>query len=83
MLLSYNYIEVSYLWCILIKIILYITCKKEKEKLTICIGYIINKDENVHRFGLSAIRGELFGRDWEREKEREREKRESERERKI
>ena len=37
-----------------------------------------NKDENVHRFSLSALRGELFGsrvceRETERENERERE----------
>ena len=39
-----------------------------------------NKDENVHRFALSAIRGELLEREREREKEergkRERKKRE-------
>ena len=33
-----------------------------------------NKDENVHRFALSAIRGELLERKWKREKEKEREK---------
>ena len=32
----------------------------------------INKDENAHRFALSAIRGEILER--EREKERERKK---------
>ena len=45
----------------------------------------INKDKNVHRFALSAIRGEPF--EIEREKERgkreKREKEEKERERKI
>ena len=44
-----------------------------------------NKDENVHRFALSAIRGELFERE-KREKLRERKrenKREKARERKI
>ena len=34
----------------------------------------INKDENVHRFALSAIRGELLEREREDKKKREREK---------
>ena len=42
-----------------------------------------NKDENVYRFALSAIRGELLERERERKREkkrvREREKRERER----
>ena len=33
-----------------------------------------NKDENFHRFALSAIRGELLKRERERKKEKEREK---------
>ena len=33
-----------------------------------------NKDENVHRFALSAITGELLKRERERERKREREK---------
>jgi hypothetical protein len=33
-----------------------------------------NKDENVHRFALSAITGELLKREREREKKRERER---------
>ena len=32
----------------------------------------VNNDENVHRFGLSAIRGEHLERERESEKERER-----------
>ena len=31
-----------------------------------------NKDKNVHRFVLSAIRGELLEREGEREREKER-----------
>ena len=34
----------------------------------------INKDENVHRFALSAIRGELLEIERERERERGRER---------
>ena len=34
-----------------------------------------NKDENVHRFALSAIRGKLLKRERETEKERKREER--------
>ena len=41
-----------------------------------------NKDENVHRFALSAIRGELLEREREKEREKEKEKeREKNRER--
>ena len=39
---------------------------------SINISFKSNKDENVHRFALSAIRGEIL----EREREREGEKRE-------
>ena len=39
----------------------------------------INKDENVHRFALSAIRGDIL----EREREREFEKRERKRDREF
>ena len=39
----------------------------------------INKDENVHRFELSAIRGELLEREREKEREKERGRREGER----
>ena len=31
-----------------------------------------NKDENVHRFVISALRGELLGRERKKETERER-----------
>jgi hypothetical protein len=41
----------------------------------------INKDENVHRFELSAIRGELLEREREKEREKERKERARERER--
>ena len=43
-------------------------------------SYYKNKDENVHRFALRAIRGELLESERERVKERER-KREKKRER--
>ena len=44
----------------------------------------LNKNENVHRFALSTIRGKLLERERERKRERERErerKREKEKER--
>ena len=34
----------------------------------------VNKDENVHRFALSVIRGELLDRERKREREKERER---------
>ena len=34
----------------------------------------LNKDENVHRFALSSIRGKLLEREREREREKEKEK---------
>ena len=35
------------------------------------IIYVYNKDKNVHRFSLSAIRGELLEREGEKEREKE------------
>ena len=54
--------------------------KKTLSKKVWC-GTYENKDENVHRFALSAIREELLEIERERKKERKREK-ERERERK-
>ena len=33
---------------------------------------VLNQDENVHRFALSALRGEILEREGERARERER-----------
>ena len=43
--------------------------------------YKSNKDENAHRFALSAIRWEILERERKRERERERERERKERER--
>ena len=38
------------------------------------VNFCTNKDKNVHRFALSAIRGELWEKERERGKEKKRER---------
>ena len=57
-----------------IKIIILFPPIQKEQVQQLSMRMLINKDKNVHRFALSAIRGEVLEREREKESDRERER---------